>query len=116
MSNNLEFNTKNTLEFIAEKLNELIKLDPYCISDLFLYKAYCVTDKFQHHPTVVIMDVGSFDAQHLRVVGLLNGLFGSPNSNYRLAMVFDSKEYKINSFTVIDLREDVLTDNQKSDA
>jgi hypothetical protein len=62
------------------------------------------------------MDVGSFDAQHLRVVGLLNGLFGTPNSNYRLAMVFDSKEYKINSFTVIDLREDVLTDNQKSDA
>lgn len=114
----IEYN-KSLLEQIVTKLNELLKLDKRCISDLFHFKAQCHNYFFAEHPTVVVggtFDLPDKEFGYLRVTGLLNGLFTIAESPYRIAATYDANAkdlFEIISFKVININ--VPLDNQTND-
>lgn len=83
-------------------LNELLAMDPDCISTLTQTRVAC-NAKIKDHPTVQVM----IDPQGQAVVGLvgiLNGLFGADNRGWG-GISFETKDDQVQAFKAL---EDVV--------
>ena len=56
-------------------LNELLRIDPIATNSLFSAVAPC-NDEVVNHPTIQVMTVHTGGLYMLRLMGVLNGLFG----------------------------------------
>jgi hypothetical protein len=85
------------LQILCNQLNQLFQNDPNCVKDLFSHKAYVNNDWIaMESPFVVGSDMRG---EYLRVIGLLNGLFGT--ETHRLATTHDDSDNSIIGFEIM---------------
>lgn len=75
MANNQGIKRSVTLDDVSSLLNELIKIDPWCMHRLFEARVAC-NKTLADHPTVQVQPGDDNRTWEVGILGILNGLFG----------------------------------------
>lgn len=90
--------SERSIQQAVELLNELLRLEPQAISDLFRHRVKFTSQELADHPTVQvgIADNAKYkgdgsDVFDLGILGLLNGIFGTETD--RISIQVDDDFY-----------------------